>query len=178
MRIKTVLFFVVALLMATGMDAFAQRGRGMAPRGGAGAGQVCMNIPGLTEDQLQQIRELQTGHISEMQTYRDQIDINRIQYRSLMREGADMGAINSNIEERAAIRSQMEKKQAQHHQSVRNILTEDQRAWFDAAPRGGIGRGPVSGTRGREFNRPAPGQRGVCPLGTGVMRNERGFRRL
>jgi Spy/CpxP family protein refolding chaperone len=182
MRFKTVLVFAVALILATGMDAFAQRGRGMAPRGGAGAGQVCMNIPDLTEDQMQEITRLRTAHLGEMQSYRDQIDINRIQYRSLMREGADMGAINSNIEERAEIRTQMEKKQAEHHRSVRNILTEDQRALFDAAPRGGIGRtgsGPAAGTRGRgAFNNPGAGQRGICPFGTGVMRNGRGFRGL
>ena len=159
MRLKSVLLFAVALLMATGMDAFAQRGRGMAPRGGAGTGQVCLNIPGLTQDQSQQITQLRTRHLGEMQAYRDQIDINRIQYRSLIREGADMGAISSNIEERADIRTQMEKKQAEHHQSIRNILNEEQRAWFDAAPRGGVGfrqAGPGAGRRG-----------GICPVSGG-----------
>ena len=158
---KTFMLMAAVILMASGIDAVAQRGRGMAPRGGAGTGQVCFNIPNLTEDQLQQITRLRTGHVGEMQQFRDQIDINRIQYRSLLREGADMSAINSNIEERASIRTQMEKKQAEHFQSMRSILNEEQRAWFDAAPRGGVGMrqaGPGAGRRG-----------GACPFfGTGV----------
>jgi Spy/CpxP family protein refolding chaperone len=177
-RIKTVFVFAVALIMATGMDALAQRGRGMAPRGGAGWGQVCMNIPGLTEDQLEQIMELRVNHLSEMQSYRDRIDINRIQYRSMVREDADMNAINANIEERAAIRVEMEKNQAQHRQSVRNLLTDQQRAWFDSAPRAGIGRGPATGPGSREFGRGAPGPRGICPYGMRIMENGRGFRGL
>ncbi len=168
-NLKTFTLLAAVLLLASGIDAIAQRGRGMAPRGGAGMGQVCFNIPNLTEDQLQQITELRTRHLGEMQDYRDQIDVNRIRYRSLIREGADMGAINSNIEERASIRTQMERKQAEHHQSIRNILTEEQRAWFDAAPRGGVGfrqAGPGAGRRG-----------GACPfLGTGVAPGVRGPR--
>jgi Spy/CpxP family protein refolding chaperone len=177
-RSKTVLFFMVALIMATGMDAFGQRGRGMAPRGGAGSGQVCMNIPGLTEDQLEQIMNLRVSHIPEMQAYRDRIDINRIQYRSLVREGADMGAINSNIEERAAIRAEMEKRQAEHHRAVRNLLTDQQRAWFDSAPRGGVGRGPATGPGSREYGRRAPGPRGISPNRMDIMENGRGLRGL
>ena len=160
-NLKTFTLLVAVILMVAGTDALAQRGRGMAPRGGAGMGQVCFNIPNLTEDQMQDIIQLRAGHLEEMQGYRDQIDVNRIRYRSLIREGADMGAINSNIEERAAIRTQMEKKQAEHHQAIRNILTEDQKTWFDAAPRGGVGfrqAGPGMGRRG-----------GMCPfLGTGA----------
>ncbi len=173
--IKTGLVLAITLLMITGLDAMAQRGRGMDRRGGLE--QVCPNIPNLTEEQSQQITELRTAHLKEMQTYRDQIDINRAQYRALMRgDRADMGAIDANIDQRAEIRSQMERKQASHHQAIRSLLTEEQRVWFDAAP-GGV-------MRGAGMRQAAPGGRGAgfrqdAPAGRGAMspRGARGFRR-
>ncbi len=158
----------VVLLMVTGADSLAQRGLGMDRRGGLQ--QVCPNIPNLTEDQSSQILDLRTSHLSEMQSYRDQIDVNRARYRVLMRaDPADMGAINSNIDERANIRSQMQKKQAQHHQAIRNLLTEEQKVWFDSAPRGGAGFGRrESAGRGAGFRQGVPAGRGrgaFCPVG-------------
>lgn len=173
--IKAGLVLAITLLMVTGLDALAQRGRGLNRMGGME--QVCPNIPNLTEEQSQQITELRTAHLKQMQTYRDQIDINRVQYRALMRgDRADMGAIDANIDERSSIRSLMEKQQAQHQQAIRSILTEEQRVWFDAAP-GGVMRGAGlrqadPGGRGAGFRQGAPAGRGaVSPRGT------RGFRR-
>lgn len=171
--IKTGLLLAIILLMATGIDAIAQRGRGMGRTGGME--QVCPNIPGLTEDQRKEIMDLRTAHLKEMQLFRDQIDVNRTGYRQLMRgDRADMGAINSNIDERTAIRNQMEKKQAAHLQSIRSLLTEDQRVWFDAAPRGAAGRGAglrqgaPDGGRGAGMRQGAPGgRRDIGPRGGG-----------
>ena len=170
--IKTTLTLAIILLMATATDVFSQRGRGMDRRGGME--QVCPNIPNLTEEQQQQITDLRTAHLGEMQSLRDQIDVNRAQYRALMRgDRADMAAINANIDERSEIRNQMEKKQAEHHQAIRNVLTEEQRVWFDAVPRGFA----------RPGARPGPGMRQAAPYGgrggrgAGVMRNRPGFRR-
>jgi Spy/CpxP family protein refolding chaperone len=169
-NIKLFLLPVFILLMASSLDAVAQRGRGMGRMGGMQ--QVCPNIPNLSDEQRSAIMQLRTQHISEMQTYRDQVDINRAQYRGLMRSApADMSAINSNIDEHGRIRSQMAKKQAEHHLAVRSLLTEEQRIWFDAAPRGmgqGAGFGP-----GAAFRQGAgPGFRGP-----NVMRNQPPFYR-
>ena len=138
--IKKVLLLVLTMLMATGIDAIAQRGRGMDRMGGME--QVCPNIPNLTEEQSSHIMDLRTDHLSEMQSYRDQIDVNRARYRELMRgDRSDIDAINENIDSRAEIRSEMAQKQAAHHQSIRDLLTEEQRTWFDAAPRAAAGPG-------------------------------------
>lgn len=175
-NIKSIVLLAATLLMVTGLDALAQRGRGMDRRGGME--QVCPNIPDLTEEQGQEITELRTAHLKEMQSYRDQIDINRAEYRALMRgDRSDMAAINANIDERAEIRSQMEKKHASHHQAIRSLLTEEQRVWFDAAPRGAIGRG--AGMRQAGPGRGGAGMRQAVPgrRGQGIMRNQPGFRR-
>ncbi len=164
-RFKTVILLAGVLLMATLPDAIAQRGRGMDRMGGME--QVCPNIPNLTEEQSRQIMDLRTAHLREMQSYRDQIDINRVQYRALMRgDRADMAAINANIDERTNIRSQMEKQQAAHQQALRGLLTQEQRVWFDAMPGPGAGRGA-----GMRQAAPYGGRGFVGPRGA------RGFRR-
>ena len=176
--IKKVLLLVLTMLMVTGIDAIAQRGRGMERMGGME--QVCPNIPNLTEEQRSQIMELRTAHLREMQTFRDQIDVNRAQYRALMRgDRTDMAAINANIDERTGIRNQMEKKRAEHHQTVRSLLTEEQRVWFDAAPRGGPGFrqvGPAGGPGRAGMRQAAPygggrgGRGAMCPWGARGLR--------
>ncbi len=171
LNINTIILLSVTLLMATGFDALAQRGRGMARQGNMNRssemGWVCPAIPDLTEEQNEQISELRTAHLKEMQTLRNQIDINRANYRALMRtENADMSAVNANIDERTGIRNQMEKSQASHHQDVRNLLTEEQRVWFDSSNR--------MGSR-QAMNNPVPGGRGG--RGAGIMRNQPPFYR-
>ncbi len=147
-RVQSTLLLAAVFMMVFGAEAIAQRGRGMPRRGGDQ--QVCGNIPNLTEEQRTQIQSLRTAHLQEMQSYRDNVDVNRAQYRQLMNSGADMSAINANIDERTTIRGQMARKQAAHRMAIREILTEEQRVWFDSAPRGGIGfnnQRPAAGRR-------------------------------
>jgi len=176
-NLKVIALLAVAFLMAGAMDVYGQRGRGMVRMGGME--QVCPNIPNLTEEQSKQIMSLRTSHLAEMQGYRDQIDINRAQYRALMRgDRADMAAINANIDERNSIRTRMEKRQAAHLQDIRSILTDEQRVWFDVVPRAGAVRGagmrqavPYRGRgAGMQYG---PGGRGRGP---GIMRNQPGYR--
>ena len=169
-NIYTIFLLTVTLLMATGADALAQRGRGIARQGtlnrSSEMGWVCPAIPGLTEEQREEMATLRTAHLKEMQKFRDQIDINRIRYRSMMREdNANMADINGNIEERSEIRTNMEKAHAAHLQEVRALLTEEQRVWFNSA-RGAAVRGMRQGV---------PGGRGA--RGAGIMRNQPPFGR-
>jgi Spy/CpxP family protein refolding chaperone len=168
---NTIILLSVALLMATGFDAFAQRGRGMArpgtPNRTGEIGWVCPAIPDLTEEQSGQITTLRTAHLKEMQSFRDQIDMNRIEYRAMMRaDDANMADISANIEERSALRSSMEKAQASHIQEIRSLLNEEQKVWFDSSRR--------MGSR-QAMNNPVPGGRGG--RGAGIMRNQPPFYR-
>lgn len=92
----------------------------------------CSCIPGITSDQEEKIRKLQTEHLKEMQNYRNQLNENRARYQTLMTAvQPDMKAINANIEERSKIKAEMEKKRAAHLQAVRQVLTDEQRVIFD-----------------------------------------------
>lgn len=125
---------LIALLMIAGLDSFAQRGRGMTERRvDQGTTFVCQYIPNLTEDQQEQLSELRTEHLKEMQEYRNKINENRARYRTLVtQEPADRGAINEKIDEYTELKNQMMKLQAAHRQQIREQLTEEQKVYFDA----------------------------------------------
>lgn len=153
-NIKRLTIILAALLIVSGMDAFAQRGRRMISRDYQGV--VCPYIPDLTEEQQSRITELRTAHLKEMQEFRNKIDENRVQYRSLVTgDPANRSAINEKIDEFTVLKNQMMKKQANHRQEVRNILTEEQRVYFDS--RTNARRGPAmrGGRMSRRFGHPS-----------------------
>ncbi len=134
-------FLAVTFLMLPVGEAFSQRGQNMS-RQGTGISELCATIPNITEEQRSQLSQLRTEHQRKMHSFRDQVDANRTQHRELMKsENVDMGAINALQNERKTIRSQMEQKFQEHNQNVRSLLTEEQRAVFDSAEKGGIGLG-------------------------------------
>jgi hypothetical protein len=103
-----------------------------------------------------------------MQTFRDQIDINRANYRALMRtENANMSADIMQILMSVLV-SVTRWKNRRHPtiQAVRSLLTEEQRVWFDSSNR--------MGSR-QAMNNPVPGGRGG--RGAGIMRNQPPFYR-
>jgi len=153
-KLMAILFSVV-LLAGTGSILQAQPGQGA----GQGQGYWCKAIPGLTEDQQKQIDELRTDHLKKMTSFRNQIRENRAHYQTLMsEENVDMNAVNKNIDAYTSLRNSMMKESAAHRQSVRNLLTDEQKVYFDNMRHGkgkgmGYGRGP-----GRHGNR---GMRGT-----------------
>jgi Spy/CpxP family protein refolding chaperone len=89
-------------------------------------------IPDLTDKQKDEISTLRTAHIKEAQQLKNQMGIKRAELKALQQvENPDIDAINKKIEERAAIRLDLEKKTASFKQSVRNVLTDDQKVIFD-----------------------------------------------
>ena len=99
-------------------------------------------ISDLSDQQKEDINKLRTAHIKEAQQLKNQIDIKRAELKALQQvENPDMDAINKKIEERAALRTDLEKKTATHRQSVRKILTDDQRVAYDKNMKRGSHKG-------------------------------------
>jgi len=89
-------------------------------------------ITDLSDKQKEDINTLRTAHIKEAQQIKNQMDIKRSELKALQQvDSPNMDAINKKIDERAALRTDLEKKTAAHRQSVRNTLTDDQRIIFD-----------------------------------------------
>ncbi len=122
-----------AMLLMSVMTAFAQpfgnRGFG---RPGAG---VCAMIPDITEDQEAKINNLRTSHLKEMSTLRNQLAEHRAHLRTVSTaDNNDMKEVNSTIDKITLVKNQLMKKSAAHRQAVRDLLTEEQRVYFDARP--------------------------------------------
>jgi len=145
--------YVAALLMISSATALAQRGQGMMGKRMPGermnrVQRHCTQmIPDLTEQQKSQIQELRVDQMKQMTSFRNQLMEKRARLRTLETQDApDMNAINSAIEEMGSIRINMQKARAEHRQEVREILTEEQKAFYDA--RLMHRRGKFSGHRG------------------------------
>jgi len=146
MKMKSILL-LAALFMGFQLLQ-AQPGRGKMDRGPRmGYNQDCSIIPDLTEAQKEQIQKLRTAHLKVMQDFRNQVGENRARYRTLMTAAkADQKAIDANIDEYTKLRNQMMKKQAAHRQQIRNLLTDDQKVFFDNR---GMKSAQGEGMRGR-----------------------------
>ncbi|MDA3945032.1 MAG: Spy/CpxP family protein refolding chaperone [Bacteroidetes bacterium] len=161
LRIVTIGMFILAMLLSVNTSVYAQRGNGS----GFGPGNHCMNIPDLTDDQQTKLEMMRTTQMKAMQDFRNQMGEKRARLQTLRTaDKADMTAINKTIDEMSVIRTNMQKQREQHIQSVRNLLTEDQKVQFDSMKRGngqgfgcgqrngqGRGCGKGRGPNGRNF---------------------------
>lgn len=106
----------------------------------------------LTEDQTVEMDKLRTGHQKKMLPMRNQMQEKRARLNTLETESpANMKAINSLIDEMASLKADMMKERTAHQQSIRNVLTDEQRVQFDMhkGQRGRGGKGRMQGSRGR-----------------------------
>jgi len=92
-----------------------------------------MMVPGLSEQQLEQMKSMRTEHMKEMQSLRNQMAEKKARLRTLSTaDKVNMNDINKVIDEIGAMRTQMMKMKEQHRQNIRKMLTDDQRIYFDS----------------------------------------------
>lgn len=92
-------------------------------------------IPDLTEEQKEQIKELEINHMKETLTLKNQLGEKEARLRTLSTaDNVDINLIYEQIEEIGELKTQMMKQQAALHQEIRKILTDDQKVFFDMCP--------------------------------------------
>lgn len=126
MKPRKVLLITAALVMATG--AYAQR---------ANRGDVCHNIPNLTTEQSQKVNNLSAIHQKTMDGLRTQF-------------------YSENDAVRASeFKTQMNTEMANHYLNISDILTPEQKTWFDQQcnvnNRRGFGRSGQGYASGRGY---------------------------
>ncbi|MFO7655607.1 MAG: Spy/CpxP family protein refolding chaperone [Bacteroidales bacterium] len=138
-NLKTIalaMFFVL-----TSSTLLAQRGGGNGrmdgdrPYGNKQQGNqgFCGQMPGLSPEQQQKISGLRTAHLKEMNSYKNDMMIKRAELNKLQTENnADINAINAKIDEIGKLKTEMAKKRNANMQSIRGLLSDDQRVYFDA----------------------------------------------
>jgi len=96
-------------------------------------------VPNLTEDQKKKIKDLRTPLHKEILPLKNQLVEKKAHLKTLQTaEKADLKSINTTIDEMTQLQSQIMKKRAAFTQSIRAILTDEQRIEFDM--RTGSGR--------------------------------------
>ena len=94
------------------------------------------DIPDLTEEQKEQIKELEINLMKEILPLNNQIGEKEAHLRNLSTEDdADINAIYTSIEDIGKIKIEIMKKEAAFHQGIRKILIIDQRVLFDLGPK-------------------------------------------
>jgi Spy/CpxP family protein refolding chaperone len=149
---KKIAVFTMAIMLMSGTSLFAQNGRNYSKQGNVNyrnQDQVCNRIPDLTEDQQVKIEALRVNHLKERTALRNQTNELRAKKQTLMTsDNADMKEINSVIDQMTELQNKKLKESAQHRQNVRNLLTDDQKVYFDSRPGRGHRNGMRSGNRG------------------------------
>jgi len=132
---KKIAVFTMAVMLMSGTSLFAQNGRNYSKQGEGYNQQnkACYRIPDLTEDQQAKIEALRLDHLKEMTALRNQTNELRAKKQTLMTtDNTDMKEINSVIDQMTELQNKKMKVSAKHQQDVRNLLTDDQKVYFDS----------------------------------------------
>lgn len=112
----------------------------------------CINgIADLTDVQKQKIEALNLAHTKSMTGFKNQMNEKNAHLKTLQSaDKADMTAINKTIDEISLIKADMMKACASNKQSIRSLLTDNQKITFDAnANKGGCSHeGMGAGNKG------------------------------
>jgi Spy/CpxP family protein refolding chaperone len=124
MRTKNLIIIALVVIFAANAEAFGQRGSG---------NKGACNQPDLTQDQQEKIQSLQIKQLNASNQHRAKMDELRSRKQSLsIADNPNMNEINKVIDEMEKQRAEHLKANAAHRQSIREILTTDQRAIFDS----------------------------------------------
>ena len=110
-------------------------GMGKHPSHGKAGTRHMPMIPDSTEKQEEKIKKLRAEHLKVLLPLQNELAEKEAQLHTLSTaEKVDMKKIYRMIEEIGAIKIQMMKERATHHQDIRKLLTEKQRLVFDMHP--------------------------------------------
>jgi len=127
-RLEKVMIVITMILMVN-IVAYAQQGNGHNQRHDSNLKQGL----NLSEDQLSKMKTIRLDLQKELLPIKNKLGENKARYRTLTTaENADMKAINKLIDDNSQLTASMAKLKAANHQTVRQLLTEDQRILFDS----------------------------------------------
>lgn len=156
LKFKTLTLLLVVAMLSINTNIFAQKGQNMQ----MGNKAMC-NIPNLTQDQQTKIETLKTAHMQEMIGFKTQLAEKKAHENTLMTaKTVDLKAVNKVIDEISNIKAKMQKSNAKHHNDVRNLLTDEQKVFFDNHYIHMKGNGMGHGMRKGMMRRQGKGMRG------------------
>ena len=155
----------IAIAVVTSLTVFAQPQRGQ-PYSGLNpqevrqpfrTGDFSMSLGNLDEKQREELQKIRTEQIKESTQFRNVLREKRARLEVLQTtDKPDTREINKVIDEIAAVQAQEMKAQAANRQKIRSLLTEEQRALFDA-------RGAFQGNNRPDIRAMRPDDRQALP---------------
>ncbi|MDH5468155.1 MAG: Spy/CpxP family protein refolding chaperone [Candidatus Aminicenantes bacterium] len=157
---RLVLAVILVITLAVAYPVLAQQAESdCCKAGGCKEGTACSmpgcGIPNLTTEQLSKIQKLKLEFEKEMLPVRTKMQSLKLDLRTLNAENADLKKIEAKIDEISKICAELQKKRIAHHRDIRNLLTDEQKAFFDlrcagmGCQSGGCGGGCKSHRMGR-----------------------------
>jgi Spy/CpxP family protein refolding chaperone len=123
--IKSAGVILLAMLMATSLNAQPNRQGGRAMAKGEGEGRFA--TLDLTEAQSEEITSLRTEHYKLMKPLRAQMAEIKAKERTLLSgESVDLKAVDKAIDQQTDLMNQMRKLQTKHQVAVKNVLSDEQ----------------------------------------------------
>jgi len=131
MKRNKVLVLLAATILLTTASIFAQQGHGKM-QGPQEGNRIMRGIPDLTEYQLDNIKDLHMAHLKEIKPLKNDVKINKVILETLQTEDKpDLDKINDLIEKNGTLLTDIRKNQVAHKLEIRNLLTDDQKIFFD-----------------------------------------------
>jgi Spy/CpxP family protein refolding chaperone len=153
--IKSAGVILLALLMATAMNAQPNRHGGRSMTHGEGKGRTA--YLDLTEAQSEEITKLRTDHYTTMKPLRaSMVEIKAKERALLAQESVDLKAVDEVIDQQTELMNKMRKLQTKHQVTMKNVLSDEQVMKLDTRKRHsarmsqgrkGRGDGPRTGYR-------------------------------
>lgn len=140
LRIQTLTFVLLAIFSLSTFQAEAQSNKGKQNAKRTGKNVNCnkqsrtqCKIPDLTAEQQKKIEDLKLKHKKKMNSRRNILAEKNARLNTLRSaDNANMSEINKTIDEIGAIRTQMMKDKEAHYQSIRSLLNDKQKVYFDS----------------------------------------------
>jgi Spy/CpxP family protein refolding chaperone len=90
-------------------------------------------IPGLTDDQKAKIKDIRTAAMKEMIPLKNELREKEAHLQSVSTgNNVDLNVINKGIDDIGAVKTTIAKKHAAERYNIRQLLTDDQKVFFDS----------------------------------------------
>lgn len=87
----------------------------------------------LTEEQKDQIKQIRQAHLKDVQSFKDEVKINRAKVNALLhKDDPDMKQIVNLVEANGKLLTQIQIKSIEQKIAVRSLLTDEQKTIYDA----------------------------------------------
>lgn len=129
---KKNMLWISLLLLGFALNTFGQPRYPSRFRGERLQREHFLGIPDLTDEQIEQIKDIQIAHLKDIQPIQNDLKINRATLNALLTEyEPDTTEINKLIERNSQLSAEIQKKNVAYKFRVRNLLTDDQKVYFD-----------------------------------------------